>query len=217
MKKLLLSLGLLLAMATAAPVSARTFGFGVMGGLNVSKLDADHAQNNNGWYAGLTAKCTIPVLNFGVDGSLLYSLEKAGISGNETDAKFISIPVNLRYDFQFPLISKVLVPYLFAGPQFDWNINNASIVPGTYGEYGEAASDSGESTASKGGLLHKYKLKDATWKANFGLGVLLLNHVQVSYSYSLPVSNSWESVTAVKDLYSNTKMSTHKIGVAYYF
>jgi hypothetical protein len=60
-------------------------------------------------------------------------------------------------------------------------------------------------------------LKDATWKANFGLGVLLLNHVQVSYSYSLPVSNSWESVTAVKELYSNTKMSTHKIGVAYYF
>jgi hypothetical protein len=211
MKKQMLTLGLLLATAAAAPVSARTFGFGVTGGLNVSKLDADHAQNNNGWYAGLTAKCTIPVLNFGVDGSLLYSLEKAELSGNETDAKFISIPVNLRYDLQFPLISKVLVPYVFVGPQFDWNINNASILRGTSGM--EAASEP-SSTASKGGL-ERYKLKDATWKANLGVGVLLLNHLQVSYAYSLPISDSWE--TTLKDVYSDSNLSTHKIGVAYYF
>ncbi len=198
MKKLMLTLGLLLATAAATPVSARTFGFGVMGGLNVSKLDADNAKNNNGWYAGLTAKCTIPVLNFGVDGSVLYSLEKAGIMGHEEDARFISIPVNLRYDFQLPVLSDLLTPYVFAGPQFDWNVNNAKL----------KLEDADGETGS-------YKLKDATWKANFGVGVLLMSHLQVSYSYSLPISDSWTS--SLTEAADNSKLSTHKIGVAYYF
>jgi hypothetical protein len=138
------------------------------------------------------------VLNFGLDGSVLYSLEKAGIMGHEEDARFISIPVNLRYDFQLPVLSDLLTPYVFAGPQFDWNVNNAKLkLENTDGETGS------------------YKLKDATWKANFGVGVLLMSHLQVSYSYSLPISDSWTS--SLTEAADNSKLSTHKIGVAYYF
>lgn len=197
MKKIVTTLALVATMMMAAPASARTFGWGVTGGLNVSKLDEDGAKSNSGWFAGVTAKLTIPILNFGVDGSLLYSYEKAEIQKADKDAQFISIPVNLRYDFQFPVISKIAVPYLFAGPQFDWNVNNAKV----------AISD--------GTTDGYFKVKDASWKVNFGLGALLFNHLQVSYAYSLPISDSWKSTIANID--ENTNLSTHKVGLAYFF
>ncbi len=203
MKKFLLSMLVVGACAVASPVSARTFGFGVTGGLNVSKLDEEGAKNNSGWFAGVTAKVTVPVLGFGLDGALLYSTEKVEVGVKDKNAQYISVPVNLRYDFQLPVVSKVLVPYAFLGPQFDWNINNTKLnfFDGEEGSYG-------------------LKAKDATWKANFGVGALLFNHVQVSYAYSLPISNSWswdsvyDNVVEAKD---NTKLSTHKVGVTYFF
>lgn len=203
MKKFLLSVLVVAACAVASPVSARTFGFGVTGGLNVSKLDTDGAKSNSGWFAGVTAKVTVPVLGFGLDGALLYSTEKVEDGANDKNAQYISVPVNLRYDFQLPVVSKVLVPYAFLGPQFDWNINDAKL--GFSNENGEFSG---------------FKAKDATWKANFGIGALLFNHVQVSYAYSLPISNSWswENVAgSVVDAKENTKLATHKVGVTYFF
>jgi hypothetical protein len=199
MKKQLLTLGCLLAATAAMPLSARTFGFGVTGGLNVSKLDVDHAKNNSGWYAGLTGKVSIPILNFGVDGSILYSSEKAGIMGNDEDAQFVSIPVNLRYDFSLPILSELVTPYVFIGPQYDWNVNNAKV----------------EGKDEDGNVVSSYKLKEGVWKGNVGVGVIVCSHWQVSYAYSLPLSDSWYS--NISSLSDNTKMSTHKIGVAYYF
>lgn len=203
MKKFLLSVLVVAACAVASPVSARTFGFGVTGGLNVSKLDEDGAKSNSGWFAGVTAKVTVPVLGFGLDGALLYSTEKVEAEAKDKNAQYISVPVNLRYDFQLPVVSKVLVPYAFLGPQFDWNINNAKLnfFDEEEGGYG-------------------LKAKDATWKANFGIGALLFNHVQVSYAYSLPISNSWSWDTVydnVEGARKNTKLATHKVGVTYFF
>jgi hypothetical protein len=198
MKKQILTVCVALAATAAMPLSARTFGFGVTGGLNVTKLDLDNAKNNSGWYAGLTGKVTIPILNFGLDGSVLYSSEKAGIMGNDEDAQFISIPVNLRYDFQLPILSSMVAPYIFVGPQYDWNVNNAKL---------KYTDENGEEQS--------YKLKDGVWKGNIGVGVLLANHLQVSYAYSLPLSDSWYS--NLSNLSDNAKMSTHKIGVAYFF
>jgi len=203
MKKFILSVLVSAACAVASPVSARTFGFGVTGGLNVSKLDEDGAKNNSGWFAGVTAKVTVPILGFGVDGALLYSTEKVEAGDKDKNAQYISIPVNLRYDFQLPAVSKIVVPYAFLGPQFDWNVNNAKL-----------------NFLDADGEGFGLKAKDAAWKANFGVGALLFNHVQISYAYSLPISNSWswrEVGENVADMKENTKLSTHKVGVTYFF
>lgn len=212
MKKIVTTLAIAATILTASPAAARTFGWGVTGGLNVSKFDEDGAKNNSGWFAGVTAKVTIPVLNFGVDGSLLYSTEKAEINKNNREAQFISVPVNLRYDFQFPVISKVAVPYLYVGPQFDWNVNDAKIAAGSETK---TETDATTGTTTTTTTTNYFKVKDASWKVNFGIGALLFNHVQVSYAYSLPISDSWEST--IKDWDENTNLSTHKVGIAYFF
>jgi hypothetical protein len=197
MKKKILTLCCAAAMMSSMPLAAETFSWGITGGLNVSKLDAESAQSNNGWYAGLTGKVTLPILNLGFDGSLLYSKERAGIMGNDEDASFISIPINLRYDFQLPVLSNVFVPFVFVGPQFDWNVNNAQVA------------------WQEGETLNYFRLKNSTWKGNIGVGAILCNHLQISYAYSLPFSDSWYGTIA--SARENSKLSTHKIGVTYYF
>ncbi len=197
MKKIFSSILVLVALLVASPATAKTFGFGVTGGLNVSKLDLDGAKNNTGWFAGLSAKVTIPVVNLGVDGSFLFTQEKLEVEGAGSDnINYLSIPINLRYDLQLPAISKVFIPYAYMGPQFDYALN--------------------DDLKLEGG---SWDVKSASWRANFGIGAILLNHVQISYAYSLPLSDSYKSSVAAGlwDSATKTKVETHKVSLTYFF
>lgn len=208
MKKLICSIFLLAAALVVTPVSAKTFGWGVAAGMNISKADGGEWKTDaeNGWYAGLTAKVTIPILGFGLEASALYSQESvsvATVNGNLTAAgsdeiQYLSVPIHLRYDFQLPVVSKVAVPYLFAGPQFNYALNDLKL-DGDFEAYTE-----------------KFDTENASWKFDLGLGALLINHLQVSYTYSFPISNSFEAsdLLGIKD---DLKLSTHRIGVAWLF
>ena len=197
MKKLLSSLLVLAAFMVAVPASAKVFGFGVTGGLNVSKLDVDGAKNNTGWFAGLSAKVTIPIVGLGVDGALLFSQEKLGTEAQTDNVNYLSIPVNLRYDLQLPVVSKFIVPFAFAGPQFDYALSDSF-------DLGEMDWD----------------VKSSSWRANFGIGAILLNHLQVSYAYSLGLNDTYkESVVGGlrQDATGDSKSKTHKIALTYFF
>ena len=143
--------------------------FGLRGGANITKMSFDKdvvdSKNTNGFYLGPTVKIGLP-LGFDIDGSVVYSqwkVETDVFNANNTPIelkhKAIDIPLNLRKGFG--LGDKASV-FLFAGPQFSFNIGNKD--------------------------LHDidWTWKDSDISINLGVGAMLLNHIEVKANYNIP-------------------------------
>lgn len=218
MKKIILSMCLAAVALMGTTASAKTFGWGITGGLNVPEIDwsgdvkaqvTDKSNYNadNGWYAGVTAMVSVPVIGFGVDGAVLYSQEKV----SDADVKSISVPIHLRYDFNLPLANKIVVPFVMAGPQFNYGLDEFSFDITTLDK--ETLKEKTETLSFE---------KANNWKLDLGAGVILFNHLQVSYSYVIPMGNTGKLMD--KDItgttytaFKNYKAAAHRIGVTYYF
>ena len=97
MKKIMMTLALLLSMAWATPASAFGFDWGVTGGLNLTKLKVKgekknifSSDNQAGWFIGPKAHLNL-AMGFGLDGALLYSQQNSGWRVNVRDC------VSLRF------------------------------------------------------------------------------------------------------------------------
>ena len=175
--------------------------------MNVSKLDLDKdyaemakPEADKGWYAGVTGLVSVPLLGFGFDGSIVYSQEEINLSkdGDSETAQFISIPVHLRYDFRLPAVEKAFVPYLMAGPQFNYALNDVKF----------ALQEESDAKA----VLKKSN----SWRLDFGLGMILFDHLQLTYSYGIPVGSSQKIHTA-GDVENTYKSGSHRMGLSIYF
>lgn len=205
MKKIILALGITSMLLGCNVMQARTLGWGLTGGMNVSKIDLDKnyeemakPEADKGWYAGITGLVSVPILGFGFDGSIVYSQDKLSKDGDSETAQFISIPVHLRYDFRLPAVEKAFVPYLMAGPQFNYALNDVKFAI-------EEESDA------------KTVLKKAnSWRLDFGLGMILLDHVQLTYSYGIPIGPS-QKIHSAGDVENTYKSGAHRLGMAIYF
>ena len=207
MKKILLALGIVSLLVCNNEAHARTLGWGLTGGMNVSKIDLDQdledmtkPEADKGWYAGVTGLVSVPLLGFGFDGSIVYSQEEVKLS-KETESKtaqFISIPVHLRYDFRIPVMEKAFVPYLMAGPQFNYALNDVKV----------AIDEEADAKA----VLKKAN----SWRLDFGLGMILFDHLQLSYSYGIPVGSS-NKIRTPGDIEEKYKMGAHRLGMSVYF
>lgn len=181
--------------------------FGVRGGFNITNMsfnkDVLKADNRTGFYMGLTTKIGMP-MGFDIDASALYNQIEAS-SSREVQTTFSSdnsnsdilkrksfaVPLNLRKGFGFGDNFDVFV---FAGPQFDFNIGGNS------------------------------KVGDIDWKwessaisINLGAGFMLLNHLEVKANYNIPCGNTGEFDKAeIKD-HITAKTGSWQIGLAYYF
>ena len=181
--------------------------FGVKGGLNMTDINSstihNYEKNNNGFFFGPTAKIALP-FGFGVDGSVLYDQRSAKV---ETDIipiplysttikqQQIVIPVNFRYSLG---LSKLLELYIFAGPQFGFNV--------------------GDKTVSTN--YEDWDFKAAQLSVNIGAGATILNHLQVSANYNLACSESADQ--SIKDsvypkILGNGKMNAWQISLGYFF
>jgi len=205
MKKQLLILLILCTMTNLAGFSQVKFG--VKGGLNMTDINSstihNYEKNNNGFFFGPTAKIALP-FGFGVDGSVLYDQRSAKV---ETDIipiplysttikqQQIVIPVNLRYGLG---LSKLLEVYIFAGPQFGFNV--------------------GDKTVSTN--YEDWDFKAAQLSVNIGAGATILNYLQVSANYNLACSESADQ--SIKDsvypkILGNGKMNAWQISLGYFF
>lgn len=173
-----LALAAALVAGTAGMAQAGPFQFGIKAGLNVNKISLskdfvnklDAPGNSCGWTAGFMADFTVPIIGVGADVSLMYSRMNNGAEEADLYGKnFIEIPVNVKYKFTIPVIASVFKPYLFTGPQFGLRLDK-------------------ESTWAN--------LKSRTFQMNwnFGLGVQLINHIQVSASYALGCNKIVKSI-----------------------
>lgn len=183
---------LLLIVCLAAGLTATAgdmFRWGPRVGLEVNKMhfNSDLFNNDNkaGITAGLMAEVNIPVINLGVDLSVMYvhrvfdstvpatSPDAASMvaSDNYRKRDYIEIPLNLKYKFGLPVVGKVLTPYVFTGPSF-------SIL------------------ASKKAINEAYQNKSCDIAWNFGIGLQFFNRLQIGASYGLGITKAVERVSS---------------------
>ena len=206
MKKFFTLVVLLATMAVAAQAQVK---FGVKGGLNLTsmKLSKDVVDKSNqaGFFIGPTVKFTLPVVGLGIDAAALYDQRSAKSDGETIKQQSIQVPVNLRYGIGLGSTASI---YLFAGPQFGFNIGDK-----TFSSVDSATKD-----------VTNWTLKSSNLSANVGLGLMLLNHLQVSANYNVAIGktgdfNVFDATTgAVTDaIKGDTKANSWQIAVAYFF
>lgn len=200
------------------PASAQVK-LGVVGGLNVTKVDYKHlssnydSKNRAGWFIGPKVEARLPLVGIGVDAALLYS--QRGISTEETvdnstgtgeitsrttsQFRTIEIPINLRYQFGF---SSLVAVYVATGPQFGFNVGSGSFsnIAGT-----------------------KFKYKNSILSYNIGAGVKLLKHLEAGIGYNFPltkfakVTNTAELPVELQGKNASFKAGTFQLHVGYFF
>lgn len=163
---------IVVAMACVVPASAQ-FRFGLKAGAAVSslKLNSDILSSDNraGFTGGVMIEFTVPVLNIGMDASVLYagrSIEVENALGEVTKdtRNYIDIPVNFKWKLGLPIVGKVISPFLTTGPDFSFLCSSQNF---------------------KGAWNRKF---DVAW--NVGLGLELFRHAQVAASYGFGITNS---------------------------
>jgi len=203
MKKIFTTL-VVAIMMVAAPAQAQVK-FGVMGGLNFTKMSfsgdvEDNASNKAGFFIGPTASFTLPIVGLGIDASALYDQRSAKSDGETIKTQSIQIPLNLRYGFGLGSLASVFV---FAGPQFGFNIGDKS------------------KTLVEGAA--EWTAKSSNLSANIGIGALALNHLQVKLNYNIALGKTGEvealdaATGAVKSVLGKGKASAWQLSVAYLF
>ncbi len=165
--------------ASAIPAQAQ-FKIGPRVGLTVNDLhfneDIIDSDNQTGWTAGITTEFTVPVIGIGFDLSAMYVRRNtefltANNLSTKNDRDYIEIPLNLKYKFSIPVVSKVLVPYLGLGPSVSF-------------------------LTSKKNIESAYKNKSVDWAFNFGFGVQLFSHLDVNARYGLGLTKAVQTVSS---------------------
>lgn len=207
MKKTILSLVALVAAFTFATPSQAQVKFGVKAGLNVNSVSLDNLSSNidgdnrTGFFAGLTADVTLPLVGLGADISVLYDNKVIGLSENGMDdtktLHYVTLPINAKYTIGFSSLASV---YLATGPQFSWNVGGRSWAPSHIGA--------------------GWELKKSEFSWNVGAGVTVLSHVRVGYNYNIGIGNTAETTvlgTGLNAIKGKLKNNTHQISLTYLF
>lgn len=200
MKKIFTLMVLLAAMTFTAQAQVK---FGLKGGLNLTNMrfdkDVVSKSNQAGFFIGPTVKFTLPVVGLGIDAAALYDQRSAKLDGVDETLKqrSIQIPINVRYGFGLGSIAGI---YFFAGPQFGFNV--------------------GDKVTNIISNVVDWRLKDSNLSANVGLGLMLLNHLQISANYNIAFGTTGE-FNVLTDVASTvtgkTKANAWQLSLAYYF
>ena len=201
MKKILTLVVLLATITVAAQAQVK---FGVKGGLNLTSMKLDKSavdkSNQAGFFIGPTVNFTLPVVGLGIDASALYDQRSAKVLDETLKQQSIQIPINLRYGIGLGSTASF---YIFAGPQFGFAIGD---------KVTELANDAAD-----------WRLKDSNLSANVGLGLMLLNHLQISANYNIALGTTGEVDvnnavnTAWNTAIGKAKANAWQLSVAYFF
>lgn len=208
---------LLVAMAAIATTASAQFQIGVEAGLNIQEPSSFsesalksyvNPDNSLGWFAGVKVKRQF-VSGLGVDGAILFNQMKNDMGESSKQLRYIVVPINLRFQIGLGPVAAI---YAAAGPQWgvnigdrEWSINdvqNASVLSNQY-----------------------YKSAKQNLSANLGAGVMLMKHIQVGFTYNIPITKNGEalypnvptSVSEFNEMKSNWRNNSWQIRAAYFF
>ncbi len=214
MKKLFIGLmaGMAILLAGQPAQAIGPFQFGVKGGVNLQELtikdaprsfdDAKNLMLNKrcGWQAGVTAQFTLPVLGLGAEASALYSRRTSETpDGHELNNDFISVPIHAIYKLDLPMVGNVIAPYIFAGPDFAFRLNKDDL------QYTILKSIATNGESLQGDVMDQvtrtYMSKKYNVSLDFGLGVELMQHLQVSACYTIGMNSAMKYYEVGKMIY----------------
>ena len=180
-KNRLLVIALIVAFSTIATTGYSQVRFGLRGEVGLNKAtfskEAIEVENLNTFKIGPTVEIMFPVMDFGVEASILYNNNKmdvAYLEDSSTPIKvtnhYIDIPVNLKY--KFGLISPVKI-YAAAGPYAKIHVGGDDI------KFADVTDD----------------IKAKTFEAgvNLGLGVVLFKRFAVGVNYGIQLTDDYST------------------------
>lgn len=207
MKKIFMLLAMIVTMTAANNASAQ-IKFGLKGGVNVTDMSLNSsvfdASNRTGFFVGPTIKVQLPLVGLGIDASALYDQREAKIKVGNTTTKetlrsqAINVPINLRYGWGLSSMANI---FLFAGPQFGFNV----------GDKDQKIND--KST---------WSVKNSNFSLNFGAGVTLLSHLQLTANYNVVCGKTSdatikEGIEQLTNKEVRSRANAWQIALAYYF
>ena len=193
---------------TAANNASAQIKFGLKGGVNVTDMSLNSsvfdASNRTGFFVGPTIKVQLPLVGLGIDASALYDQREAKIKVGNTTTKetlrsqSINVPINLRYGWGLSSMANI---FLFAGPQFGFNV----------GDKDQKITESST-----------WSVKNSNFSLNFGAGVTLLSHLQLTANYNVVCGKtSYATIKEGLEQLTNKEVRSRanawQIALAYYF
>lgn len=192
----------------AGNAEAKILNFGIKAGVNVNKLhfNKEFAQdlisndNSTGWEAGVMAEANVPLIGLCFDVSLMYArmnnntqayTQNMIFNGKEAGRNFLMLPINIKYKFNFPAISRYLSPFVFTGPDFAFKLDKNTL------------------------QYMKTKTCQIAW--NVGLGVQLIRHLQIAASYGFGINNIADKMGANTVNFENVKNNYWTVTAAWLF
>lgn len=155
----------------AVPAQAQ-FKWGIKGGANISSIHFTNlpenfsTENLTGFHIGPTIELMAPLVGLGFDASILYSQTGMEIGTQTVKSDYLNIPVNLKWKIGIPAV-KV---FAAAGPYVGFRLGG--------GKIWDVLSDQIESKSFSAGL-------------NLGAGVELIQHLQISATYQLGLTDNY--------------------------
>lgn len=193
---------------TAANNASAQIKFGLKGGVNVTDMSLSSsvfdASNRTGFFVGPTIKVQLPLIGLGIDASALYDQREAKIKVGNTTTKetlrsqAINVPINLRYGWGLSSMANI---FLFAGPQFGFNV----------GDKDQKITESST-----------WSVKNSNFSLNFGAGVTLLSHLQLTANYNVVCGKTsdatiTEGIEQLTNKEVRSRANAWQIALAYYF
>lgn len=204
-KRIMIAMLAVLAVAFSANAQFR---FGVKAGVNINSLSVSNlgdnfsSDNRTGFTGGLMTEFTVPIIGIGMDASLMYvhrtdNIEQgtnvAGlINLPSTKGDYLEIPINLKYKLGLPVVGKIITPYIYTGPAFAFRCSSKAI--------SEA---------------YEKKAVDVAW--NVGIGLQLVNHLQIGAGYGFGLNNTLKYIGQGTPGADTGKSNSWTITAAYLF
>ena len=191
-KNRLLVIALIVAFSTIATTGYSQVRFGLRGEVGLNKAtfskEAIEVENLNTFKIGPTVEIMFPVMDFGVEASILYNNNKMDVAYLEDSSTpievtnhYIDIPVNLKY--KYGLISPLKI-YAAAGPYAKIHVGGDDI------KFGDVTED--------------IKAKSFEAGVNLGLGVELFKRLAVGVNYGIQLTDNYSvNEPKWKDAFNN--------------
>ena len=202
MKRLLTMMVLVLTLLSVTVPAQGQIRLGVRGSMALNNLKfrnwgeaRDEYNERIGLGIGLNLEVGIPVTGLSVEGGVMYnhrSVEVDNTGAGYYSRDLLTVPVNIKYSL---LPNALLNPYLFTGPEFCFLISKK------YDRWD-----------------NQFRSYSTSW--NFGGGVEVLKHVQVSVAYGVGLNHSIKEAFNNSSTRRNIAKGTDRywtIGVGYVF
>ena len=161
--------------------------FGVKGGVNIANAKFDEGifdpKNITGFHLGPVIEAALGQGGLGLDVAVLYSQKGFDTEDKTIKNAYIDVPLNLKFKFGIPVIN----PFFAAGPYVDFRLS------------GDKVWD-----ISLRDIHQQVKTKSFGAGVNFGLGVELFNRVQACATYSLALTDNYETFSLIRSYRGKT-------------